>query len=89
MSVYVAVTVNGDEVLTLQARRVTNTRPRVGGTPQDEVNRYEVHVFNTFRQQAVGPALFTVKHRYGDGIVRLTRKVLRGYERLDIPPLTH
>lgn len=83
MSVYVQVSINGDEFLTLQVRRVTNTEPRVGGTPEDEMNTYEVRAFSTFRKQAIGPTLGVVEHRYGDGMIALSRKALEAFERLD------
>lgn len=83
MSVYVAVTVNGDEVLTLQVQRVTNIEARVGGTPEDEVNLYEIRAVNTFTQRT-SAVIQTIGHRYGDGAVALSRRALLAVEGLDL-----
>lgn len=83
MSLYVGISVNRDEVVDLQVQRVTNTEPRVGGTPEDEVNLYEIRVVNTFtlRESAV---IQTIGHRYGDGAIALARRALQAVEGLDL-----
>lgn len=83
MSVYVEIGVNGTEVVTLQVQRVTNIEARVGGTPEDEVNLYEIRVLNTFTLRT-SVALATIGHRYGDGAVALSRRALLAIEGLDL-----
>lgn len=67
MSVYVDVQVNNDPITSIGITRTTSA-----GTAPDSVNTYRWVVYREQGRQTVG----FVEHRYGDGALALTHKVL-------------
>jgi hypothetical protein len=67
VSVYVDVQVNNDPITSIGITRTTS-----GGSAPDSVNTYRWVVYRDQGRKTVG----FVEHRYGDGALALTHKVI-------------